>query len=135
MAKLSDDRIDKLEKRVEELEEAVFSGSPTEKGSSEKKLSIAEFMRDYDTSNNRKKVLVIGHYLETIDDVESFSSADIEDAYKRAKKKAPANPTDPISKNAGDGFIREVGEDNGQKLWVLTQTGVRRVEEELQEDN
>jgi hypothetical protein len=126
---MSEDRIDELEERVEELEKAVFSGSPTEKGSSEKNLSIAEFMRDYDTSNNRKKVLVIGHYLETIESVENFSSNDIEESYKRAKKKPPANPTDPISKNAGKGYIREVGKEENQKLWVLTQTGVERVKE------
>ena len=126
---MSEDRIDELEKRVEELEKAVFSGSPTENGSSEKKLSIAEFMRDYDTSNNRKRVLVIGRYLETIESVENFSSDDIEESYKRAKKKPPANPTDPISKNAGKGYIREVGKEDNQKLWVLTQTGVERVKE------
>jgi len=128
---MSDDRIDELEQRVKELEEAVFSGSSSDTNSSMKKVSIAEFMRDYDTSNNRKKVLVIGHYLETVGDEENFSSTDIEEAYKRAKKKAPANPTDPISKNAGDGLIREAGEEDGQKLWVLTQTGVKKVEEEL----
>jgi hypothetical protein len=126
---MSEDRIDELEKRVEELEEAVFSDSPIEKESSAKKLSIAEFMRDYDTSNNRKRVLVIGHYLETVEGVENFSSNDIEESYKRAKKKPPANPTDPISKNAGKGYIREVGKEENQKLWVLTQTGVERVKE------
>lgn len=132
---MSDDRIEELEQRVEELEKAVFSSSTPKTDSSEKKVSIAEFMRCYDTSNNRKKVLVIGHYLETIDDVDNFSSTNIEDAYNRAKKKAPANPTDPISKNAGKGFIREVGQRDGQKLWVLTQTGVKRVEEELREED
>lgn len=129
MTTMSDERIDELEKRVKELEEAVFSSSPTEIGSSEKKLSIAEFMRDYNTSNNRKRVLTIGHYLETVEDMENFSSNDIEEAYKRAKKKPPANPTDPISKNAGKGYIREVGKEENQKLWVLTQTGVQRVKE------
>jgi hypothetical protein len=126
---MNKDRIDELEQRVKELEEAVFERSEPRNSFSGKKVSIAEFMRDYDTSNNRKRVLVMGHYLETVDEVDNFSSNDIEEAYKRAKKKPPANPTDPISKNAGKGYIREVGKADNQKLWVLTQTGVERVKE------
>lgn len=126
---MSDDRIDELEQRVKELEEVVFESSKPHNSFSGKKVSMAEFMRDYDTSNNRKRVLVMGHYLETVDGVENFSSNDIEKTYRRAKKKPPANPTDPISKNAGKGHIREVGKEDNQKLWVLTQTGVERVKE------
>ena len=129
------DQLEDLEERVERLEEAVFQQSEVEYGTNSKKMSLAEFMRGYETSNNQKKVLVIGQFLEVKEGVKTFTADDIKKAYERAKRKAPANPTDPISKNAKEGYIREVGAEGQKKQWTLTQTGVRRVENELKEEN
>lgn len=131
---MNNDRIDELEKRVEALEQRVFEDSDTEYEVSGKKLSLGEFIQDHDTSSHKKKVLVIGYFLENHEGQEEFTSEDIASAYRKAKVKPPATPTDIISKTAEDEHSMEVGEDDGLKNWVLTRTGEDRVKSELKEE-
>lgn len=124
-----EDEMREIKKRLNKLEEAVFQesdkASTPDRG---KRISLAEFMRDYEASSHKETVLVVARYLENHEGQANFSSADIEDYYRKAKIKPPANPTDIISKSAGDGYIMEDGEENGMKKWMLTRTGEQKVE-------
>ncbi|MFB6144838.1 MAG: hypothetical protein ABEJ98_06005 [Candidatus Nanohaloarchaea archaeon] len=130
---MSDDRINELEKRVEELEEVVFQGESQDARYSGKKLSVREFLDSYDASSHNDKVLIIGRYLEKVEGQENFTSEDVEDCYRKAKLKPPQTMGVPLSKDAKKGLVMEDGEDEDYKLWVLTRKGEQYVED-LKED-
>jgi hypothetical protein len=125
---MSEDRINELEQRIEELEEAVFSESDGG-ASSGKKLSVREFLDSYDTSSHNDKVLVIGRYLEKVEGQENFTSGDVGSCYRRAKLKPPQTMGVPLSKDAKKGLVMEDGEDEDYKLWVLTRKGEKHVKD------
>lgn len=129
------EEIEKLKERVNSLEEAVFGDGGESSENNSKRLSLSEFLQKHDISNHKKKTQVIGYYLEKKKEMENFTSEDIEEAYRRAKIKPPANPSDIISKSAGDGKIMEQEDDSDDlKHWVLTRSGEDRVENELREE-
>lgn len=132
---MSDERIDELENRVEELEEAVFEASGPNTQSSGKKLSVREFMNDHDTSSHRKKVLVIGYYLEKYENYQNFTSSDLEDYYRKAKIQISSNTSQFINECAEKGWMMEGEErtENNEKTWIVTQTGEGKVEGDFKE--
>lgn len=134
---MSDRKIDKLEKRVQKLEEAVFQGNRQEVQHPNKKLSVREFMQQHDTSSHRKKVLVIGYYLEKYEGYERFSSSDLEDYYRKAKIKISSNTSQFINECAEKAWMMEGEEKNegNEKTWIVTQTGEDKVENDLREDS
>lgn len=134
---MSDDRIDELEKRVEELEEAVFEEKGYDIQSSGKKLSVREFMQQYDTSSHRKKVLVIGYYLEEYGGYEKFTPSDVEEYYRKAKVKPSSNTSEYFKRCAKKAWMMESEHETegNQKNWVLTQTGEDKVDDLKEEDN
>lgn len=134
---MSDDRINELEQRVEELEEAVFGAEEEDIRSSGKKLSIREFMNEHDTSSHRKKVLVIGYYLEKYEGYDHFTSSDLEDYYRKAKVQISSNTSQFINESAEKGWVMEGEErtEENEKTWIVTQTGEDKVESDLREDD
>ena len=133
---MSEDRIDELEHRIEELEGAVFGAAGKDVQSPGKKLSVREFMNEYDTSSHRKKVLVIGYYLEKHGGHDHFTSSDLENYYRKAKVQISSNTSQFINECAEKGWMMEGEErtEDNEKTWLLTQTGEHKVEDYLREE-
>lgn len=134
---MSDDRIDELEQRVEKLEEAVFEAGEKDVRPSGKKLSVREFMNEHDVSSHRKKVLVIGYYLEKYEGYDHFTSSDLEDYYRKAKVQISSNTSQFINESAEKGWMMEGEErtEDNEKTWIVTQTGEEKVETDLSESD
>ncbi len=121
------ERLSDVEDRLTALERSLDGGDTEPR---EKKLSINEFALEFDPSNHRERALVIGHYLENHDGVDSFTTKDIREGYRRIKWNPPANPSDTVSKAVSQGQMMEVGKtEKGAKEYVLTQTGEQMVDE------
>ena len=134
---MSDDRINDLAQRVEKLEDVVFDIEGRNIRSSGKKLSVREFMNDYDTSSHRKKFLVIGYYLEKYESYDNFTSSDLENYYRRAKVQISSNTSQFINECAKKGWMMEGGErtEDNEKTWIVTQTGEAKVQNDFKEDD
>jgi hypothetical protein len=61
--------------------------------------------------------------------MEGFTVDDLKDGFRKCKWKTPANMSDVVSKAAGKGLFMEIGEQDGKKKWMLTETGEDYVED------
>lgn len=122
-------RIDALEQRVQALEsgEAVNLSIPQPMT---KPLSLKEFLLTKKPSDDVKKTLAIGYYLEKYEHLTSFNTKDIELAFRHAKETPPRNINDKVNiAIRGGGLLVEAREKkNGLKAWSLTNTGENFVE-------
>jgi hypothetical protein len=125
-------RIENLERRVSELEKPCPAPSPIESGS--RPLSLREFINSKSPKTVVDTVIVIGYYLEEHSKMSSFTCEDLSKGFINAKEKPPTNPSDMLAKNARRGFIMEAPDQkDGPKAWMLTNTGVKFVENGLNE--
>jgi hypothetical protein len=117
-----DERIDKLGKKLEILEEKVNH--------------LEGIIKQIELSQSKKEsfhrldiTLCIGYYLQYVENYNFFTSEDIKKGYKRIYKPLPKNLTDTIVKNVLRGFMekREEGK-NGKKSWYVTEEGKKYVE-------
>jgi len=116
------------EKRIQRLEK-LFESKPTQ---TKKQISIKEFILTKRSENDVEKTLVIGYYFEKFRDMSSFNVKDLEEGFREAKEKVPANINDKIIKNIKKGFMMELKEKKDKlKAWTLTSTGEGFVENEL----
>ena len=93
------EKLDSLEKRVQKIEGSsgpVIADSPD---ASKKKLSLKEFLLSKKPSDDVKKTLAIGYYLEKIEGFSSFNINDLEAGFERAKEKKPTNMNDKVNMN------------------------------------
>lgn len=123
-----------LEKRVEELENRVrkLERQETEKDSREpggKPVALAEFKQDFEPDTYADKATVVGRYLEKHEGMEGYTVENLKDGFKNCKWKRPANMSDVVSKAAGKGLFMEIGEQDGKKKWMLTETGEEHAED------
>ena len=121
-------RVETLEKRVSFLEakKGVCADSPH---AITKKLSLKEFLISKKPSDNVKKTLAIGFYLEKFEGLSSFNAGDLVSSFERAKEKKPLNINDKVNMNIRNGYMDEVEEKKGsRKAWHLTSTGEQLVE-------
>ena len=132
---MSNEDFAKLTKRIDDLEERV-SGLEAKKGvegndplASTKKLSLKEFLISKKPSDDVKKALAIGYYLEKFEGLTSFNAGDLESSFERAKEKKPLNINDKVNMNIHNGYMDEVAEKkDSRKAWHLTSTGEQFVE-------
>lgn len=121
------DRIEKLERRVYEIERRLEGGTEPAL-SPPKSTSIREFLISKNPRSDVEKTLVIACYLETLGNVNPFNLNDLRSGFSQAKEPLPSNLSDAVNKNIQKGFIMEAPErKEGFKAWVLTNTGVKRV--------
>lgn len=128
-----DNRIDELEQRIDELEQAVFEEERDIRG--QKKMSLAEFLKECDASDYTEKAVAIGYFLEKYDEVDTYTTADIQDSWRRAKMQQPGNLHDVVRRASSNGHLMDSGENDGATEWTLTQSGIDYVEEELLNDD
>jgi len=119
-------RIEKLETRVFGLEQIL--GARASKGaassSSAKKLSLSEFLNAKAPTDDVKKVLTVGYFLEKHLGITSFNANDLEHALERAKAKKPKNINDKVNMNIKNGHMDEASEKkDNHKAWYLTNLG------------
>ncbi len=125
-------KLENHEKRIQKLESLLEKNVPK----IEKKDSIKEFIISKNPKDYVQKTLVIGYYLEKYLNMDYFNSNDILKGFKDAKEKAPSKKKiyDKISPNIKKGYLMEAGELKGnKKAWMLTNSGERYVENNLQE--
>ena len=133
MATEIEQRLSELEERVTKLE-AVVSSPYTERRNptSQKKISAKEFLMTKELRSELQKTLALAYYLEHIKNMSSFNINDLTAAFQAAKEKRPQNVSDTVGKNVARGMLMEAAEKkDSKKAWVLTATGEKHVEEEL----
>ncbi|MDQ3076255.1 MAG: hypothetical protein M3Q34_03955 [bacterium] len=126
-------RIASLEDRVNKLEQKISSGSSESVIlDSKKKVSIKEFLMGKKVDDDVKRTLAIAYFLEHIEKNESVNTDDLKKAFNLAKSPLPSNINDKVNMNIKNAHMMETGEKkDNKKAWVLTATGERYVEEEL----
>lgn len=130
-----EDMLDAIKNRLENHEKriAYLETRPGDKGgTTTKKLSIREIFISKKPKTDIDKTLVVGYYLEKLQNCTSFNISDIEVGFKSAKAPTPKNINDTINKNIRKGFIMSADEKkNNKQAWVLTNLGIRYVDSDL----
>ncbi len=116
------------EKRISSLETMLGSKPAT----SQKGISVKEFILEKQPNSDVQKTLVVAYYLENYKDVSPFNLDDLEVLFQKAKELVPENLNDKLNKNIAKGYIEEAEDKkDGKKAWSLTRTGKSHVEDDL----
>jgi hypothetical protein len=117
------------------MEDAKEGGAdePTKKvGSSAahggRDVAPQELIRQAKLTTVMDKAEILGFWLETHRGIESFTSADLKEAFKVAREPVPTNPSDVVAKLTGKGKLMEVDKRGGLQSYSLTGTAVGEVE-------
>jgi hypothetical protein len=135
--KTIDERVNALEQRVSDLE-SKFSSNPKieseESNANSKKLSVKEFVLAKKPAGDVQKTLVISHYLEKHENMESVNVDDLAKYFRLAKEPVPGNLNDKINMNIRKGHMTEAAEKKeNKKAWVVTNTGEQFIEKEFKD--
>ncbi len=123
--------LEDLRQRVSALEIEMQSIKGSEQGASAslKMESIKEFLIRANASSDVIKTLLIAYYLEKYEGVTSFNKSDLENGFRQAKERIPANINTTVARNIAKGLIMEVHErKDNLTAWQLTNTGEKAVE-------
>jgi hypothetical protein len=117
-----EERLDQHEERIRELEEEVDDSV-----SLDMELSMPEFVNnECEASTHQERVISIAYYLKAYEDQDSFTKNDLEDAYQRCGESG-TNFSARASEAVKEGFLKV--DDNGRpRHWSLTKTGAEEVE-------
>jgi len=88
-----------------------------------KKLSLAQFFRKLALRSDVDRALAAGYYLESSEEKETFTAAEVRDAIRAAKIVPPRNPSDSIAQNIRKGLMMSAGDKEGKMAFVLTTDG------------
>lgn len=128
-------RLDEIEARLANIERGADTPAvqvPPSVATHQKKLSLKEFIISKKPTDDVKKTLAIGYFLEKVEGLSSFNITDLEAAYERAKEKKPTNMNDKVNMNIRNGHVEETSEKkDSRKAWYLTNSGERFVENEF----
>jgi hypothetical protein len=123
-------RIQDHEERISELEK-LLQAKPS---SISKKISIKEFILTKNATDDHRRTLTIGYFLEKHGGSSSFNATDIKKGFREAKIKPPQNINDKVNKNIAKGYMMEAAEEkDNKKAWVLTNTGEKTIENNFSE--
>ncbi|MFX0210116.1 MAG: hypothetical protein ACFFDT_29310 [Candidatus Hodarchaeota archaeon] len=132
------EEVGKIEKKLEEHEERISRLErlfQTKLEVIKKKTSIKEFILQKRPKGDVQKALVIGYYLEKYQDFSGFSAKDVEQGFRDAREKIPANVGDKIRKNIAKGPMMEAEEEKDEmKAYFLTSSGERFVENDFRKE-
>ena len=126
--------IGSLKKRVQILEDSMHVGVVSDFSAQPKpkQISAKEFLLLKKDSSATEKTLALAYYLEHYARVGSFNIDDVARVFQAAREPSPANINDMINKNIAKGYIMEAPErKDAKKTWVLTATGEKFVENDL----
>lgn len=131
---MSDKNMDKIIEKLDALEVRIVklerdNSAPTDQISTQKKLSLREFLLSKKPEDDVKKTLAIGYFLEKFEGLGSFNINDLEAAFERAKENKPSNINDKVNMNIRNGHLEETSEKkDSRKAWYLTNSGEQFVE-------
>lgn len=125
------DEVEALEERVQELEErvAAIEGRFESGDVPNETPDLRTFVEQVDPTTHVKRVVTIGHYLETQRGYENFTVEDIEKGYRTCKIPLPANPSDALANAEDRDWLMRDGKNEHYQLWMLTREGEQHVEE------
>jgi len=120
-------KLDDHERRISTLEGVAAKKTQAEG----KRLSIKEFILTKKPTDDVKRTLVIGYYLEHFDSMDSFNIKDLANGFRAAKEPPPININDKVNMNIRKGHMMEAKEKKEKsKAWVLTNSGEKFIEGE-----
>lgn len=132
---MSEDILKEIMRKLEEHENRIsaLESTPAKEIQVQgKKLSVKEFLLTKKPTDDVRRTLVVGYYLEHFELMESFNAKDLTDGFRSAKEPLPANINDKVNLNIGKGYMMEAKEKKDKfKAWVLTNSGEKFVEEGL----
>lgn len=92
-----------------------------------------EFFAGKSWTNESDKIVLAGYFLERYSAEKRYNINDLRGCLVRAKVTLPKNVPQAVLKSVRRGWMMEVPEGKGGvKAYVLTQTGVRRVQDEME---
>jgi hypothetical protein len=95
-------------------------------------IAINEFVGKLKIDSFVDLTVALAYYLQCRDGVEQFTIRDISDAFIRARADRPKNLSDVLAGSAKNGWIAEMEERRAElKMWYLTTSGEKHVEEKL----
>ncbi|SRR6266446_6276245 len=98
-----------------------------------KKIGPGEFLTKAPSKNQSDQALSLGYYLEKVEVMQSFTTADLGRVAREAKRKF-ANVSDVVAKLAARGLLMSVGNKEGHRAYSLTASGEEYVESESNTD-
>jgi hypothetical protein len=110
---------------------AVLASEGVPANRASKASTLAQLLKKATVKSDVDRVLVAGYYLETVQNMPSFTAAEIKEAIRQAKVSPPSNPSDVIAKNIKKGAMMMAGDKDGRMAYVLTTDGIEFVEEQL----
>lgn len=123
MTQALQDRVDKLEERVSELEEALQAGSiRSAKG------GLASFLLEIEPSTHIQRSVTIGYYLLHKEGQNSFTINDIEEGYNECRIAKPANFSDVLAGAEEKDWAMRHKLEGRRQLWKITSDGDSAVE-------
>ena len=109
---------------------AEVARQPQTEISSEKPVSLAEFMNQKRPSAHPEYILCFGCYLEKFKNMTSFNLEDVTSCYREARLAPTTNFSQSVGYLIRDGRIMLAPEKkDSKKAWVLTNTGLQFVEQ------
>jgi hypothetical protein len=103
-----------------------------------KRISLGEFVRQFQFKKHTDFVLAFGYYLEKHSGLSAFSAADINNCYYEAKMES-SNTSQMIIQNIKRGFMMPAKgkgvEKGGRKLFTLTRSGEEHLQKASADDN
>jgi hypothetical protein len=118
--------IKNLESRVAKIETGTIgvTGWESTTRSPTKKISIKEFLLKHPPTDDIRRTLAIGYFLENQAGMASFTKADLESAYRNAKEKVPSNMSVNIGRCIKQGHMMEAADKKDNKTaYVVTRSG------------
>lgn len=98
-----------------------------------KKVGPGEFLTRAPSKNQSDQAISLGYYLEKVEEMQSFTTADLGRVAREAKRKF-ANVSDVVAKLASRGLLMSVGNKEGHRAYSLTASGENYVESESNTD-
>lgn len=97
----------------------------------EKRISLGELYTTADISYKRDAALLVGWYLESIEDKSDFTKSEIKDRALQAKVELGKNLSRDLSMLIEQGKLQEVASRGGETTYYLTRTGEEYVESDF----
>lgn len=123
-----EERVAELENKVQSLEKKLENGTDVEID------SLKGFVNRVDPEDHDQTFLAIGYYFENKEGESEFTTKEVEEGYKRAKRKPYSNFSVLTSRLDKNKLIMEMGEKDGKKSWALTNKGEHKIKDRLEDE-
>lgn len=91
--------------------------------------SLVEFLKIHgNPKEHTDRAIIFSYWLFYKENMKAFNVDDIAKCYDEARITKPKNITDTMNKLQAKGYLKQAGEKDGKKAWVITQAGEEYVE-------